>query len=60
MTKSGKHFGKSHYVFKRPSAAGASESVYMRESVNAEFVGSFNMEPRQSFPTRDQHSKMFV
>ena len=45
MTKSGKHCGKRrnctffcnfffcHYVFKKPSAAEASESVYMRERV---------------------------
>ena len=38
--KSGKHCGKRrncsfcHYVFKKPSAAEASESVYMREKVN--------------------------
>ena len=47
MTKSGKHCGKTrndllvlsnfffcHYVFKKPSATEASESVYMRERVN--------------------------
>ena len=45
MTKSGKHCGKKeklhvlcnfsfgHYVLKKPSAAEASESVYMRERV---------------------------
>ena len=45
MTKSGKHCDKRrncsflaifffyHYVFKKPSAAEASESVYMRERV---------------------------
>ena len=41
MTKSGKHCVKRrncsfffyHYVFKKPSAAEASESVYMREKV---------------------------
>ena len=45
MTKSGKHCGKKgeiarfvqflfcHYVFKKSSAAEASESVYMRERV---------------------------
>ena len=36
MTKSGKHCGKRgncHYVFKKPSAAEALESVYMRERV---------------------------
>ena len=31
MPKSGKH---CHYVFKKPSAAEALESVYMRENVN--------------------------
>ena len=46
MTKSGKHCGQKekllvlsnfffcHYVFKKPSAAEASESGYMRERVN--------------------------
>ena len=46
MTKSGKHCGKKEkllvfsnfffcrYVFKKPSAAEASESVYMREGLN--------------------------
>ena len=39
MTKSGKHCGKRrncsfcHYVFKKPSAAEASERVYMKERV---------------------------
>ena len=39
LTKRGKHCGKRrncffcHYVFKKPSAAEASESVYMRERV---------------------------
>ena len=39
MTKSGKHCGKKrnclffHYVFKKLSAAEASESIYMRERV---------------------------
>ena len=39
MTKSGKHCVKKsnfffcHYVFKKPSAAEASESIYMRERV---------------------------
>ena len=38
MTKSGKHCGKRnfffcYYVFKKPSAAEASESGYMRERV---------------------------
>ena len=47
MTKSGKHCEKKeklhvlcnfffcHYVFKKPSAAEASESVYMRERVKS-------------------------
>ena len=37
MTKSGKHCGKKKklLVFKEPSAAEASESVYMRERVKA-------------------------
>ena len=46
MTKSGKHCGKRkmcnfffcHYVFKKPSAAEASESVYMRERVKIENI----------------------
>ena len=45
MTKNGKHCGKKtcnfffcHYVFKKPSAAEASESVYMRERVNVLFM----------------------
>ena len=44
MTKSGKHCGKRrnctfcHYVFKKPSAAEASESVYMRERVKVVII----------------------
>ena len=49
MTKSGKHCGKRrmlalsnfffcHYVFKKLSAAEASESVYMRERVNDSLI----------------------
>ena len=50
MTKSGKHFWLKekllvlsnfffcHYVFKKPSAAEASESVYMRERVKIKLV----------------------
>ena len=42
MTKRGKHCVKRsnfffcHYVFKKPSAAEASESVYMRERVKTQ------------------------
>ena len=53
MTKSGKtlwqkeklhvlcNFFFCHYVFKKPSAAEASESVYMRERVKAISINTF-------------------
>ena len=56
MTKSGKHCGKKeklhvlcnfffcHYVFKKPSAAEASESFYMRERVNHPFPHKIDLQ----------------
>ena len=41
MAKSGKHYGNfflCHYVFKKPSVADVSESVYMREMVNPKYT----------------------
>ena len=61
MTKSGKHCGKKeklhvlcnfffcHYVFKKPSAAEASESVYMRERVNTSVILPVRVELRTQF-----------